>query len=611
MLSPWLRPQATVLPVVSNAESALRAAVLAANALSFQTSASQPVVIEFASNLIGQTIALTQALPALVVDHVTMRVAGAGPTSRVVIDATNAATAFRLTSRHAVIQNVRFQNAGAPGSQLDVFTAIGTDDVLFANCDFDAATGNALWLVSALLTTVQDCNFRMGASGLVATGGTADLLVTRCTFVQNQQAMLLAIANRVQIRDCTFDGNGTATVLQPICADVTFGPGNIVRNSNVLASFVAAGAVGLNIQGNQFHDNVYPAVQLRDLCTVVTMTNNTLLRNGVPTSNYQLLINECVNLQISGLQCADGGAGIFAGDSRQLAITGSGTLPTAVTGNNGEGITLSGCVDIVVDQVTVSDNLKAISGSQIAILLSERVDVTGSNITAAPGPGANGVRIDASKHVRVGLGSSVLDHGTRGVLLSNATDVVLGNWLGAGASLSVRGPVPLQIVDCARVQVVGTVAAPCTLLAGTAPTGNVVSVTRCNAGIFGPSLIVDGRQTTVAGVQIVDCMNGRLDNVTMRGHTGWGMTAGGTPSLLVRNCEVDGGTGGPSASGEGMLLNPGCHGSQLFGNLVRRQQSSAFVVVDCNGVLLGPGNRAIDNGGDGFVVKDLGPGPPT
>jgi len=74
---PALRAQAHVFSVSTNSEAALDAAIRGANALTFQTSSANPVVIEFSSGLIGQTIALTQALPQLTVDYVTLRVAAA------------------------------------------------------------------------------------------------------------------------------------------------------------------------------------------------------------------------------------------------------------------------------------------------------------------------------------------------------------------------------------------------------------------------------------------------------------------------------------------------------------------------------------------------------
>ena len=609
-LSSTVHAQTTVLPVTTNSEVALEAAVLAANALAFHTSPAQPVVIEFASSLIGQTIPLTHALPPLVVDYVTMRVANAGPTSRVIIDATNAPTAFRITSRYATVQNVRFQNAGIGGVPLDVFTAFGTDHLTLSNCDFDGAGGDGLWLIGATATTIQDCNIRWNdVAGLLATGGTADLDVRRCTFVANHVGVGLGIANQVQIHECTLDGNEYGTVLWPVCADVTFGPSNVVRNGTTMPSLIAIGAVRFSILASQFNDNQHTAIQLCNLCVDVTIDGVTLARNGIPAGEHQMTIGDCTNVQISGLQCVDGGAGIFASTTGQLGITGSATAPTAVTGNDREGIVLNGCTDVAVNQVTVSGNLRVVGGAQLALLGCSRADVVGSSITAAPGPSRFGVRIEGSDNVRVGLGTSILDNGEIGVLVNNSNDVVLGNWPGATGSLTVRGRLPLHVDTCARLRVAGTTAAPCSLLAGTAPTGFAVGISHCSTGVLGPSLIVDGQQTAATAMQVTDSSSVLLDAVTISGHTGWGVVAAGTPGLLIRNCSVDGGTTG--ASGQGVLLNAGCHGAVLLGNLVRRQQSSAFVIADSNDAFIGPGNRAIDNGGDGFVVSDSGSGAPT
>lgn len=612
LLSPRTPAQVTVVPVTVATEAAFEAALMAANARVFQTSATQPVVVEFANNLIGQTISLTRAMPVVVVDHFTMRVAGAGPTARVVVDAMNAPTAFRIASHHAAVHNVRFQNAGGPGSQLDVFTAFGTNDMLLANCDFDAAGGNALWLIGSSFTTVQDCNFRFSAAAIVATGGSTDLTVLRGAFTNNQQGVLLAVAARVTIRDCVFDANGIALAMQPVCADVTFGPGNVVRNTTgVLPSIVAAGAVRLIITGSQFLDNAHAAVQLRDLCAVVTMRDNVLLRNGIPAGVYQVLIDNCLDVQISGLQCANGGAGIFAAGTSQLGIVGSVTAPTTISGHGRDGISCTGCTDVVLDQITVSGNLQAVGGVQVALSGSTLVDVTGTNVDAALGPGRIGVRVDNCQSVRIGQGSSVLDNGAVGLFVSNSSDVVLGNWAAGAGSLAVRGPQPLQVQDSPRLQVIGTAVAPCTLLAGTVPSSLAIGVTRCNGGRIGPNVTIDGRQTAGTTFQIADSTGCSVTGVSIRGHTGFGLVAVGSPALLVRDCVVDGGTGAPAATGIGMLLNPGCHGGQLWGNLVQRQQGSGFAVVDSNDVLVGPGNRAIDNGGDGYLVTDNGPGPAT
>jgi hypothetical protein len=609
LLAPTLAAQATILTVSTSSEAALAAAITAANAMAFQTSAAQPVVIEFAASLIGQTIALTQALPVLVVDHATVRVAGAGPAARVTLDATNAPIAFRTSSHHAVVRNLRFQNAGAPGSQQDVFTAFGTDDLRFEHCDFDAATGNALWLIGSTATTVTDCGFAQSASGLVAVGGTTGLTVLRCSFHGNQQGMLFAVADHVLVQDCVFDGNGRAVALQPTCADFTFGPGNVVVHTGNQPSFTAAGAVRLRLTGNQFTDNQHVAIQLRDLCADVTLSGNTLLRNAVPGNTYQVVVADCLGLLVTGLQCRDGGGGLFVTRTRLAAIAGSASAPVVITGNGREGLVLDSCSDVGVGQVTLSDNVRGIAGVQCAILGCQRVDISDTDITDATGAGDIGLRIDACENVRVGGGTSVLDHGGQGVLVDDSVDVVLGRWAGVTGSLTVRGATPLQIVDCARLQVAGSATAPCMLSAGPLASSVALTITRCFDGSYGPHLVVDGLHTASIAVQIADCNVGTFDGVTLRGHTGFGMVATGTTWLRVSGCLVDGGVGAPAATGEGLLLNPGCHGARLSNNLVQRQQGNAFVVRDCDDVWLGPGNRAIDNGGDGFVVQDTGTGP--
>ena len=602
--------QATVIPVTSNSSAALEAAIVAANSLAFQTSAAQPVVIELASNLIGQTIFLTSAMPIIVVDWLTIRVAGASPSSRVVVDATNTSTTLRLTGRHATVRNIRFQNAGPPGSPFDVFTATGADGLLLENCEFDGAGGNALWLHGVVNATVQDCSFRFSAAGFAATGGTSGVTLQRNTFTANQQCMLLAVASQMTIRDSLFDGNGFAMALQPVCSNVTFGPNNVVKNSNLLPAIVSAGAVNLTITGNQFTDNHHAAIQLGDLTAFATITNNVLLRNGINFGTYQVLIDSSRFVHISGLVCRDGGGGVFASSTQQLTLKGLLAAPTAITGNDFEGVVVTACSDVVVDQVTIDDNLENVAGAQLSILGSTRVDVTGSGVTNAIGPSRIGVRIDASHNVRIGQGSVVLENPT-GIFVSNSNDLTLGNWTGAGGSLEVRGLQPLQMLDCLRAQVGGIAGAPCTLRAGTTGSSIAVAVTRCHGGRFGPAVLIDGRATTSIAMQVADTNDATAQAVTMLGHTFAGLVGVNSPRLLVRDCVVDGGTNGPQATGVGILLNPGCHAARLFGNLAMRQQDNGFAVVNCDDVLVGPGNRAYDNGGDGFLFNDTGGGAPT
>lgn len=610
MLTSGLAGQVTVFPVVSNTPAALEAAIVAANARVFQTSAAQPVVIEFASNLIGQTISLAHALPVLVVDHVTLRVAGAVPSARVRIDASNAPTAFRIASRHALIENIAFQMVGTPTApSQDVFSAAGTEDLTISNCSFEGATANGLWLIGATSTRIQDCQFRDSAAGLVLTAGSSGASVVRCLFANNQHGVLCAVAHDLQFGDCVFDSNHFAFDLVPVCSDVLFGPGNVVRNSTGNA-LIAGGAVRLQITGNQFVDNLSSAVVLVDLCADVTLHGNVLDHNG-GVSAHQLLVHDCYAVSLQGLQCTNGGAGVSASATRLLNMTGSAASPILIAANNREGISLNGCTDVLLDQVTVLGNVQAISGVQVVMIGCQQIDVVRSTIGNATGPGDIGLRIADSQAMRVGLGTSVLDHGSQGILISQSSDLALGNWAAGPGSLSVRGPTPLQLIACTNVQVAGEAGAECTLSAGP-PASNIAVPIGDTAGArLGPFLVIDAGQAAGTAVQITDSAGTLLDGVSVSGHTGWGITASGSVGLQIRGCTVDGGAGAQPAIGEGLLLNPGCHGAQLWGNLVRRQQGGAFLVRDSDDVWLGPGNRAIDNAGDGFAVTDSGSGPAT
>ncbi|MBX3461988.1 MAG: right-handed parallel beta-helix repeat-containing protein [Planctomycetes bacterium] len=598
--------QATVIALGTNDEPSLRAAIVAANALAFQTSPANPVVIELAPPTPGNTtITLTQALPLLLVDHVTLRPAGATPATRVTIDAGTAPTAFRIASRHAAVRNVRFRLPPGITTQEDVFTAFGTEHLTLVDCDFEGATGNGLWLIGALSTSVQNCGFQDNAAALVATGGTRGLTVTGCSFQANQQAMLFAVADQATVGQSTFVGNGLVLALQPVCADVTFGPGNLVQGTTALPALVASGAVRLQVLGNQFHDNLQAAIQLKDLCVDATLADNELLRNGLPGNVYQLVVQDSHDVRVRGLVCRDGGGGVFATATTAFDLRGNAPGPTAITGNRREGVVLTGCTGAVVDQIALAGNLTAVASAQVAVLGGGAIDLTALQIGAATGPGRIGVRIDGSAGVRFGRGSTVLDQGGQGVLVANAADVVLGAFAGGPGSLFVRGPLALQVTDSLRVAVAGTAAAPCLLQAGPVPTGIAVFLSGGADSRIGPHLTVDGAQTASTAIQVANTPGSSLHGTTLRGHTARGLVAVATPGLAVRECTVEGALGTGSTD-EGILVNAGCHGARLFGNLVRRQQGAAFFVVDSDDVWLGPGNRALDNAGDGFVVWDTG-----
>jgi len=602
--------QATVIPVTAPTTAAVEAAIVAANALAFQTSAAQPVVIEFASNLIGQTIFLNTAVPILAVDWLTVRVAGAGPGARVVLDGTNTATTLRVAGRHATFRNLQFQGAGAPGSGNDVFTATGADDLHFVDCGFDGAGGNGLWLRGVLGATLQNCTFRFNTGAFVATAGSSGVVLSNCTFLANQQALLVSVADHLTVTGCTFDGNGSAMGLSPVCAHVTFGPNNVVRNSTASPAIVSSGAVFLSITGNQFTDNHHAAIQLGNVSAFVDITNNVLLRNGNVHGSYQVLVDASQDVAITGLQCRDGGGGVFAFATTGLSITGSAAQPTTIDGNRLEGIVANNCSGVTVNGVDLDHNLQGAGGAQLTVLSCSGVDVVASGMNNALGGGRSGLRIDASSNVRVGEGTSILDNGA-GVFVTNSSDAIFGNWTGGGGALTVRGAQPFSLLDCPRARVGGIVGSPCAITGGTAPASLVFSASRCDAARFGPHLTIDGRGAAANGLQVVDSDDVVVKGTTIVGHTFAGFVAGDALRLVVRDAVIDGGTLAPAASGSGLLLNPGCHASLLLGNLVQRQQGNGFTIVDCSDVTIGPGNRAYGNGGDGFLVQDNGGGAAT
>lgn len=604
-------PAQTVIPVNAPTSAAVEAAVVAANALAFQTSAAQPVVIEFASNLIGQTIFLTTSLPILSVDWLTMRVAGAGPTSRVILDGTSSTTTLRVNGRHATFRNLHFQNAGPLAAGNDVFTASGADDLRFVDCGFQGAGGNGLWLLGVLGVSAENCLFQNNPTGLAAASGTSGVTVSGCTFLNNKQGILLAVTHDTAISGSTFDGNGIAVAIQPVCTNTTFGPNNVVRNTTTQPSIIASGALFLSIIGNQFVDNRHAAIQIVDLAAFVSVTGNVLLRNGNFFGTYQLSIGSSQDVTIGGLQCNDGGGGIYASASQRVSIVGTSAQPTAIVNNRIEGIFTTGCSDLAVNGVVLDHNLQGAAGAQLTVISGARVDVVGSSANNATGGGRFGVRIDASSDVRVGEGTAVLDNSS-GIFVSNSSDVVLGNWTGQGGSLQVRGQAPLHMVDSPSAWVgSGSSSASCSVRGGPVSEQLVLSVTRCDGSRFGPNLVVDGVGAGATALQIADSDDVVVENATFVGHTFSGVVGTVSQRLLVRDCTIDGGTLNPQASGFGFLANPGCHHVALFRNLVRRQQGGGFAVVDSDDAVLGPGNRAFDNGGDGFLVQDGGSGTAT
>lgn len=604
--APALCAQTTLIRVTSATEAALDAAIRAANARVFEASATRPVVIEFDAALIGRTIALTRALPALAVDHVTMRVAGAGPGDRVVLDGQNAPVVLRLSGRNVLLQNLRCQYAGT-GVEQDVVIASGTQNVTFSNCDFLGSTGNTLWLVGCTNTTVQDCRFNGGGNCLAATSGSRDLDVARCTFADAHKGILLAVGHGVRIRDSLFERNDEGVVILPVCVDVTIGPNNTIRQSSQ-GGVVAAGTVLLDIVSNQFLGNGGSAIHLSNLCADVAIADNTVTGNGMQVSAWQVAIQDCQDVQVLGLRCADGDTGLFCGGCRRLFIGSSPAAATAVTGNRGSGITLNGCSEAALDQVVVSGNLTARSGNHLALHSCRGVDVTRASITGAPGSGRIGVVVSDSSTVRLGAGTVVHDHGHQGILVTDSTDVLLGTWTPGTGAIDVRGAMPLFVIGGARVRILGTAAAPCVLRSVASGTAAGITVRNSPDGSCGPDVVVEGQGQAATGMHLLDSAGWQLVGTLFRGHTARGLVAHGANQLRMRTCTVD---GGPSASAEGILLNPGCHGAQLFGNVVQRHRGTAFAVVESSDVLLGPGNRALDNAGDGFAVQDSGSGAPT
>lgn len=596
--------QGTVIPVTSANEAAVASAITAANALAFQASASNPVVIEFASALVGQTVHLTQALPILVVDWATVRVAGATSSQRVTLDGTAAPTVFRLSGRHQSLRNIRFQNAGAPGSQQDVVLASGADFLSVRDCDFDSGTGIGLWLEGVLGAVVQDSGFRTSGAGLTATGGTANLTIDNCQFLQNGRGLVVHGGTGLVVTHCTFDANTKAIDLLPGSVGAVIGPGNLLKNTSLQPALAVAAAYSLTVQGNQFQDNLQTAIALVDGCAATAIRDNVLLRNGLPAI-FQVVVRDSPNVTLAGNVCNDGGAGIFASDSSGLTIANSAQTQATANGNRNAAVSLLRCTGARIRQIAVSGNLTQAAGSQVAAIDSDDVEVEAVAIGAAAGAGRVGLRVDNTDHVKIGGGTTVAGNGGGGVLVTGCDDVAIGNWPAVTGALQTQGVTALQITDCNRVVVAGVPTAP-VLVTGSGPIG--LTLSGGGTCTLGPDLTVDGALATQTALQVANANGVRVVGVDLHGHTGFGLTGVGTLGLEVRDCQVFGGAGGQFATGEGILVNTGCDGARLLGNHVQHHTGSAFLVTQCQEVWVGPGNVATGNNGDGITVQDT-PGP--
>jgi len=590
-------------------------AFTAANSYAFRSGPTNPVVIEFANGLIGQSIRLTRVPPTLVVDYVTIRVQGAAATDRVTFDASDVTGAFRINSHYARVENLAFVRAGRNTGTADGVFAAGCHELTFANCDFDESTAIDLWLVGSTNVSVLGCNLRNGG-GLVAMDGSHGLVVANCTILGNPHGIRITGCNDARVQGCTFDGNGGGVLLQPSCSRVTFGPGNTVRNCRTTARFTGAagmrviGGSGIVVDGNVFADNDRGALQISDLAVGVLVRGNLFQRNGLPMTEPQVLVEDSVDVRCEDDRLQDGGAGITALRSRQVAVVGTGAGTAEITGHRRHALVLGSSIGVLVDRLAMRGNLTAVEAAQVSVLDSSDVTLSQVDVVGpAVGGTRTGIQIVSSRGIRLGHGSAVSAHAFEGVVLDDCQDVTLGNWQPGSGSLTVRGGQPLRLVDSDRVTSAGDASAATLFESGTSAGAHTVFVVRSDDLHLGPAVTIDGHGTANAALQAADSARLRLDGLRVVGHRSRGLLLERCPGSWIGFCQVDGRVGAV-ASAEGVLLNGACDGAEIIGNEVRGHEGTAFKVVDTGDVSFLPGNRAVDNGGDGFAADDTGAGPP-
>jgi hypothetical protein len=612
-------PAQVTIHVRDATDTAIREACFAANRYAFSTSPSNPVIVRFDAALNGRTIRLLNALPLVSVDHLVIELAGAGPADRVVLDTADALGSLRLSSHQAVVRNITFLDAGRNQRQVgDGVIVSGSADVRFERCTFAGSFAVGLWLDGCERFGIVECTFEgNGSAGLLCDNGTRDIEVRDCLFRNQGDAGITLIGGeRTVVRGCTFDANVYGLLAGAVSRSLTFGPGNLVRASSG-AGAVIDGAINPYVHANRFEHNGAPGLAVGEHTVGARIDDNLLLANGGNGRQTQLLLREVTATSCAGNTVQGGhGGGVMLIQCRDIVLTASGTNRTRITGNGFEALTVSACTNVAAFGLDVRGNQASGSrGPQMQVVDSHGCIVEGT--TVAGGPGLTGLSFARTHAVTIGDGSVIEGHGEVGVLATDGSDIVIGFRRGRpGAGVSLRGNgTAVQLVGCTDSRVTGdpNVGPAASLLESNGvASGPSLRLIGCAVCGIGPGVTVDARQAAGIGIQLDSaCRNVLLAGTTLRGHRDVGIVLLEGSGLAVRGCSVDGASG--VARGPGVRIDR-CAGVTLLANEVRGHGGDGISIDSSPGVLVGAGNRLLDNGADGCLAQNsrrLVPPPPV
>jgi hypothetical protein len=206
----------------------------------------------------------------------------------------------------------------------------------------------------------------------------------------------------------------------------------------------------------------------------------------------------------------------------------------------------------------------------------------------------------------IGNGTVVQDHGDVAVVANDSRDIVVGFRPGQSASGVTlrRNGTGVQFVDCrdSRVRGDASQSAAATLLerCGTpsGPALRVIGGADCGVG---PGVTIDAQQAAGLGIQLDSAAQRVLiEGTHVRGQRSLGMSVQNCTDIVLRGNTV---SGANAASGPGLHCLD-CTNVTLLGNTVLGHNGDGVTIDSCRDVLVGAGNRVVDNGGDGCLAQN-------
>lgn len=466
---------------------------------------------------------------------------------------------------------VTMQVAGTPAQpvilDLPESLVVSGDDLSFRDISFrrpasTVGVGDNVIMIGCRRLQFARCRFEDAPIAGLFLVGCPDTTITDCLFRSSnanrtgQGLLCQDYSDRTLITRCRFEGpmsRGASLVGVAECA---------VRNCTFQNVFG-----GLLISERCQHTEIGPGNQFLDLGQIgiaadlagpldprnpnevgLLLTGNTMRDGG---STAILLRNRCISVVIEGNVIERNGrdrqAQVVVRDSDRVAVRGN-----RIAGGLGDGLAIDGGRDI---------------------------DVHGANVV----------------ETNVGVGVVVTGGATR-VCIGPADPGgnVLGNTIRDNRGLAARFT---GVVDCHltgnTVQANGR-----TVIAGN--TGPVVFSDGCTDCAVGPGVTITGG---TAALEIRDSSRIQVDSLLASGYLDRGMQLAQSVDVQVRNCRflaAAGASSGISAFGSSPLL--------LLANECSGHAFSGFSFVGCADVVVGPGNRAVNNGQFGFQFQ-RGSGP--